>query len=641
MKKTIYISILFICISFYSKAQFNVFDSALVITAKGTYSYNLSGTSPTAPTGPDYGNLLTTKNPKWIRWTVCGSEQVNYTLFNSINPTMDTVCVAIWGPFSDTTNIFSSLNASHLNQYYNFPLNGSANFTLPFADSVGIYLMLITTNKQNGSIIFGFDDMGSNISPILHFDSRCGICSGRIVNYEQPLCAITYDTAYKKYCVLWDKQNNYGIASFNVYKYVNAISDSIGNVPVSASGSFIDPNYEPTTNTFGYRIKAIDSCDNSATNLSYGFGAPNAYGQTPVAGNSGLYFYFPSTFQPLSNKVFIYRGPNETNMILRDSIQPITSSGYYNDQNPPQGLCYYSFVRIISGGCHPDNSTTISEVRTSSALIQHICLVAYDTTLQKNIVIWDKQDNSDIDHFNIYREGSVLNQYDSIGWVNESAPAMFVDMGVNPNTKLYKYLVKPVDANGNVLTNVYSGSHTTIHMQASAGLFGEVNLSWNPYEGFGYTSYYIYRGTTSGNLQVIDSIASNSVLYTDYTAPPGLNFYRVTVRNPYGCHPDSSTVVYEARSNSSYAVVTGINDALAQQLKLYPNPANDFATLDYTALPYITHFDIVNSLGNTVQSLTGNIQNKITINTSKLNKGVYYVTAKTKKGVLRKKLVVY
>ncbi len=635
MKNLIYTFIAVITLGNNSNAQFNVMDSATLIQTYNYYgSYDLASTPTNAPAGPDYSNLSITTHPKWFRWTVCGTDQVNYNLSNRLI-TSSAFSVAIWGPFNDTVGITNKLNATHLNQYYN--LQGFGNFNLPKADSVGIYIMLICSPVGTGTNVLIFDDTFlPALDPILYYDNRCNICSTSIVNYQQKICTVSYDTAYRTYTVFWDKQNNLGIASFDVLR----ANSQVGNVPINNPGVFSDPNLDSIYYNLWYQLIAVDSCGNSAPALGYSAGAPYSYGNASSNFSNFQYtFKLTGSPPPSVGNIFVFRGSNESNMQLIDS-NPSSGPGVYVDYNAPQGLCYYSFTYNNVSGCHPDATTTVNEVRTNSTLVQHICMVAFDSVQQKNVVLWDKQDNHQIDHFNIYREGSVIGQFDSIGWVPETAPALFVDMGVNPNTKSYKYLVRPVNADGTFPIKSSTGSHTTMHMQASPGLFGEVNLSWNAYAGFDYQTFYLYRGTSLSALQVIDSIASNSFTYTDYTPPAGLNFYRVAVRNPYGCHPDSSTIVFESRSNPAYAVVTAISDLQAQQLKLYPNPAKDFTVLDYNLLPEIKHFELINSIGNTINTFEGNAQHKITINTTNLSKGVYYLSAKTDKGLLRKKLVV-
>lgn len=638
MKKIIYFFLAFITICNFAKAQFNVMDSATLINVNQYQGlFNLVNAPVNVPVGPDYSNLTTTTYPKWYRWTVCGSDQSNYNLLIKTIQSSALGSIAIWGPFNDTIGITNKLDVIHLNKYYNFNgLGGTNSFTLPKADSIGVYIMLICSSSNSGTNILMFDDTFLPMGTLLHYNNRCGISPTGIVNYEQPICMVSYDTTFRTYGVYWDKQYNLGIASFNISR-ANTI---VGNVPVTNPGYFLDQNLD-SINFLAYQLIAVDSSSNSVPSLNYNAGVPYAYAQSSIANVSllGYDFKLVGFPPPQIGKIFVFRGSNESNMALIDSISSGINGPYY-DQNPPQGLCYYSFTYNKVAGCHPDNTTTVNEVRTNSAIVQHICLVAFDSVQQKNVVIWDKQDNNQIDHFNIYREGSVINQFDSIGWVAETAPALFVDMSVNPNTKSYKYLVRPVNADGSFPQNSYTGSHTTMHMQASPGLFGEVNLSWNAYAGFDYQTFYLYRGTSVSSMQVIDSIASNSYSYTDYTPPAGLNFYRVAVRNPYGCQPDSSTVVFESRSNSAYAVVTAISDLQAQQLKLYPNPAKDFTVLDYNLLTEIKQFELINSIGNKVSLFEGNAQHKITINTSNLSKGVYYLSAKTDKGLLRKKLVV-
>lgn len=638
MKKIIYFFLVFITICNFANAQFNVMDSATLINVNQyQVFYNSASTPANAPLGPDYSNLTTTTHPKWFRWTVCGSDQANYNLrLKFYLPSFNShISIAVWGPFADTVGVTGKLNAANLNTYYNIDFStASFGVYLPDADSIGIYIMLICSNDSVGNIGFQFDDsFNPSGSSMLYYDNRCNICSTSIINYQQKICSVSYDTTFRTYGVYWDKQNNLGIASFNISR-ANTI---VGNVPVTNPGYFLDQTLDSITN-LTYQLIAVDSCGNSVPALNYKAITPYSYGQNNNSNGSYL-FISSSSFNPQTVvKLYVNRGSNESNMIIIDSTY--SSNNLYTDQNPPQGLCYYSFTYNMAGGCHPDTTTTLTEVRTNPTLVQHICMVAFDSVQQKNVVIWDKQDNNQIDHFNIYREGSVINQFDSIGWVAETAPALFVDMSVNPNTKSYKYLVRPVNADGSFPQNSYTGSHTTMHMQASPGLFGEVNLSWNAYAGFDYQTFYLYRGTSVGSMQVIDSIASNSYTYTDYTPPAGLNFYRVAVRNPYGCQPDSSTIIFETRSNPAYAVVTATNDLQAQQLKLYPNPAKDFTVLDYNLLPEIKQFELINSIGNTVNIFEGNAQHKITINTSHLSKGVYYLSAKTDKGLLRKKLVV-
>jgi hypothetical protein len=636
MKKLIYIFLAFIAICNYSNAQFNVMDSATLINVTQYQGfYNLALTPANAPVGPDYTSLTTTTHPKWYRWTVCGSDQANYDLGISFYlPLISSQSsIAIWGPFSDTVGITSKLNAAHLNQYFNINGVPPGDINIPKADSVGIYIMLVCASNATGYLGFSYDiyALSTGVPSNLYYDNRCNICSTSIVNYVQKICIVSYDTTYRTYSIYWDKQQNSGIASYNILRD-NVL---LANIPVTDPGYYLDQTFVSTYPWVTYKLVAIDSCGNSSPSLNYTSATPKAGASIyPDNSCSAGYYFIPSP--PAGTKAAVFRGPNESNMLFVDSIV----ASQYTDSTSSHGLTYYSFSYNNVAGCHPDSITTFNEIRTSPILVQRICGVAFDTVQQKNVVMWDKQDNNQVDHYNIYSDGLVANQSDSIGWVAENAPALFVDMNVYPNTKPISYIVRPVYANGIIPSNLSLGIHTTMHLKATPGWQGKIDLTWNPYVGFGYQKFYLYRGNSLNTMQLFDSVASTIYSYTDFTPANGANYYQVAVHNPYGCTPDSSTIVFESRSNDAYVLINAISDLQAQQLKLYPNPAKDFTVLDYNLLPEIKQFELINSIGKTVNIFEGNAQHKITINTSNLSKGVYYLSAKTDKGLLRKKLVV-
>lgn len=636
MKTRIYFTLLLISICSYSNAQFNVMDSATLINVTQYQGfYNLALTPPNAPAGPDYSNLNITAHPKWYRWTVCGSDQSNYNLGISFYlPLLSTQSsIAIWGPFSDTVGITSKLNAAHLNQYFNINGVPPADINIPNADSVGIYIMLVCASNATGYMGFSYDiyALSTGVPSNLYYDTRCAICSTSIVNYQQKICTVSYDTAYNTFGIYWDKQSKSGIASYNILRD-NLV---LANIPVTDPGYYLDQTLVSPNPWIIYKLVAIDSCGNSAPSLNYISEIPTTLISLYPNKSCGLEYYF-SPPPPTGSKAAVFRGANESNMLFLDS----TTTTFYTDYTLPQGLSYYCFTYNNVAGCHPDTTTNINEIRTYPILAQLICGVVFDTVQQKNVVMWDKQDNNQVDHFNIYRESLVVGQFDSIGSVSESAPAIFVDMSANPNLKSNKYYVRPVYSNGITPTNLKYAVHTSMYMQASTGLPGQINLTWNAYEGISYQKFYVYRGASLNTMQLYDSVANTIFAYTDFTPANGTNYYKVVVRNPYGCQPDSSTIVFEPSSNYAYVLINAISDVQAQQIKLYPNPAHDFTVLDYNLLPEIKHFELINSIGKRVTILEGNAQHKITINTTNLSKGVYYLSAKTNKGLLRKKLVV-
>jgi len=84
---------------------------------------------------------------------------------------------------------------------------------------------------------------------------------------------------------------------------------------------------------------------------------------------------------------------------------------------------------------------------------------------------------------------------------------------------------------------------------------------------------------------------------------------------------------------------TGMQSAVSsEQILVYPNPAQQSLSLtlskgDGTAISF---YDV---LGNEVKQFTASAE-KTVVDISDLQNGVYFVTAKTKEGVLTKKIIV-
>jgi len=173
--------------------------------------------------------------------------------------------------------------------------------------------------------------------------------------------------------------------------------------------------------------------------------------------------------------------------------------------------------------------------------------------------VWEKDTMGDRIHsYNIYREGAVVNQFDSIGNVFAWQPGIFVDQQVNPAQRSYRYRISARDSCGN--TYFFPSAtdiHKTLFLQSSVGVSGEVNLSWNAYEGYTPPTYYIHRGFNVNNFSILDSVPSTTTTYTDFNPQIGLNFYRISFKNQ--CSIAGPQIAYIARSNNSGVNVDGLD----------------------------------------------------------------------------------
>jgi hypothetical protein len=305
-----------------------------------------------------------------------------------------------------------------------------------------------------------------------------------------------------------------------------------------------------------------------------------------------------------------------------------------------------SINALWTGGNWVDLRCGISNSRIANYK-QDICMVTLDSTTQKNMIIWEKKDNYQIASVNIYREGFNAGQYDSIGNVPITADGYFIDQAVNPNQKSYKYRTSGLDSSGQTFYGNYSNQgyhdssivHETIHLLGSLGLNNEVNLSWNAYKGFAYSTFYIYRGTSSANAQLIDSVSATTYSYSDYNAQPGLNYYRVVVNKSSGCSPDGIIVYSQVHSNNPVATITGLeNIYYSNDFNIYPNPAINTFTISFTKDINDGVINIYNLIGEKLYSR--NFTGKELIIENKLERGVYSLQFTSGNKTVNKQLII-
>jgi hypothetical protein len=271
-----------------------------------------------------------------------------------------------------------------------------------------------------------------------------------------------------------------------------------------------------------------------------------------------------------------------------------------------------------------------------------ICLVSVDT-INKNIVYWEKPDSNSIDSFFIYKETNVTNVYKKIGALGYNDNSFYIDASSFPLIQSNKYKISVKDSCS--LESGLSPAHKTIHLTINQGLSNSWNLIWEPYEGFEVSTYYIYRGTNSENLQLIGTTAGSSTQYTDFTAPDGFIFYQIEVISPTQCNiPElKSTQVFinTSRSNIATNSPAGFKGNLSQSdlLSIYPNPFNNrlFIELKYQDFKNGT-IEINDFTGKRIKTIDMKSA-IIEINTRDLNNGLYILKIKTDKEIFIQKIV--
>ena len=292
-----------------------------------------------------------------------------------------------------------------------------------------------------------------------------------------------------------------------------------------------------------------------------------------------------------------------------NQTETVTSSGDYTVT-----------VMDASTGCMVTSSPYT--VNASFMDPQQVCIVGMDSLSNYNRVVWEKPISDGIDYFNVYKEGNAADVYDLIGSVPYEDTAIFVDENSNTAVQAYRYKVAIVDSCGT--ESALGAFHKTIHLTINQGVGQTWNLIWNHYEGFGFPSYYIYRGTDPNNMTLLATIASNLNSYTDLNPPGGVGiYYQVEVVNTDGCDPLKSTDYGVSRSNIATVEVVNQIELGEETLSIYPNPTRGNVTI--SASSALTNgYVMYDQQGRVV--LSGALKGKHTpISLERLSRGSYTI----------------
>lgn len=281
-----------------------------------------------------------------------------------------------------------------------------------------------------------------------------------------------------------------------------------------------------------------------------------------------------------------------------------------------------------------------------------LCMVTVDSLTGTNQVLFDKDPvaNPGFSHYNIYRETSASGVYHFVGTVSASQLSTWTDPSANAKQHAWRYKLAAVDTCGTESElNITGQLHKTMHLSANHGVGNAVNLSWDNYEGFAYSTYVIWRFTTKWDS--IDAVAGNpSITYNSYTdLPASFNnlAYMVEVRHPTGCTPTSknpdpmATTTKGSKSNSDNKVAStggAVNEfASGAWITVYPNPNAGQFTVQ-SSKTSIQRIEVYNLYGEKVLSQLANSRSCIVH--SDLPDGVYFVNVVSDKQTAVKKIVI-
>jgi hypothetical protein len=379
--------------------------------------------------------------------------------------------------------------------------------------------------------------------------------------------------------------------------------------------------------------------------LHNGAAIPNTDDSIFYAKSAGFYMLVitSSTCSKLSDNFFVMNNYPSTTPIINmigsinpcsnDSLKLEASAGFnsylWNTGATTSDIYtstsgYYSVEATDNNACK--TTSLVATVNASLAQIPNICAVGVDGVNNHNVLHWQAENTLRIDSFRVYKEEVITNEYVLIGSVVYSASPIYEDLNSNVAVQQYKYRISAIDTCG--AESPLSMSHKTMHLQVNAAINDHWNLVWQPYEGFNFASYRIYRGTDSLNMSLLATVSSSVTAYTDLNNPIGDIYYQIEIESSSPCQAKSNATSRSNLFNTKDASGVGVNTQNPQIINamVYPNPSNGLFTLEIKSAELnVFNIQIFNALGASVYQKEIQVaqQYREDIDLRRLAKGVY------------------
>ena len=279
----------------------------------------------------------------------------------------------------------------------------------------------------------------------------------------------------------------------------------------------------------------------------------------------------------------------------------------------------YSVRGIKSSNCPSESAITIpNPLQPFSG--EQICMVTFDSISGRNTILFDKTLNVGTDSISIYRLDNLSSLYVKIHSLGINEPGIFTDNGAIPAQQSYQYKISAKDTCGK--ESALSEVHRTILLQANPGFNHAVNLLWNPYLGFGYSNFEIYRKTdVRGDFILLANVPNNTYAFTDLNPPTGTIYYQIRITREAPCTIGGSQYTLVC-SNIITVGNIGIDELQANSFTVCPNPADDKLTIKTIGQLAGSTYSISDPAGKKL--MTGKLTAEIsTIDISQLSRGIY------------------
>ncbi|MCF8380920.1 MAG: T9SS type A sorting domain-containing protein [Bacteroidales bacterium] len=412
---------------------------------------------------------------------------------------------------------------------------------------------------------------------------------------------------------------------------------------------------------YEWDINNDGSIEYTTVNLTHSFDQQGDYVVKLTAYNDDLSSEVVKTITVLESPELSIN-PTGTNYICRGKFQQITAELLNYDpnlnysfewNNGIYGNTIYSdtsgifYINVSNGQCS-SQSDEVKIIASEPFQNAEICLVTVDPEEQKNMIIWERSPNAGIQSYNIYKLYG--NNYVPIGNVPYDAEySYFIDYQSTPEALAARYSITVIDTCGN--ESDFSPYHQTIQLGSSLGVEpGTYILDWTPYLNESRTwepdFYYCWSGSSPESMEVIYDISSSFTEWND-TDPGDRKYYQIEVRKANACFVDlpgdkkagSGPFIHSLSNLEDNRIKTGTIDAKSFEINIYPNPMENWSTLDVAgnqSFPLL--LKIMDSKGRILRE-TEYYDNHIVIERENLTSGFYFIEIQSDRKYIGKMMV--
>ena len=319
-----------------------------------------------------------------------------------------------------------------------------------------------------------------------------------------------------------------------------------------------------------------------------------------------------------------------------DTVQTVTYCSQYIAIHDTDSL--YLAMTYIDSTFGPQiayysNALTNLLPDLDNSTVQSICIVTVDTSLNKNLIVWEQTTDTSVASYNLYKETATSGVYNILANIPRHTFSTYTDISSQPDVKSARYYLTTMDScNFSSSESPPSLSHKTMHLTVNSGNPPTWNLIWETYEGLSALKYRIWRNSVSDGWQLIDSVSSSSTTYTDLIPPAGLLSYVIEMFSPDVCNPSLRTSqAYYSSSLSNVAAnsVTGISENdFSSAVRIFPNPFFSSTTLQADKIFKDATLTVYNSFGQTVKQITPitiGAGQTTTLHRDNLPSGLYFI----------------